>query len=117
MPGGRASSAIGASKHGKRIAVERSSGDYAAASDSASVKRPRALYMRVIASPRQRVTGNWSVTCVRGGGSGSRSGKLSGVSPEVRRMRLPMRRPDYCGIGVLGQLKDSGRIRVEVYRR
>src|SRR4051812_49048123 len=79
--------------YGRRIATETSSGDYAAAAVSANARRPHALYVKVTTRPPQGVSGNWSLTCSRGGGAGSKSGEFSGDAPLVRRMRFPMRRP------------------------
>jgi hypothetical protein len=102
---------------GKRIGRGSARGDYAVASAGATANDPSRLYMKVTARPRQRITASWSMTCGKGFGAGSKSGDFAGRTPEVRRMRMPMRNPDTCYIGSSAQLNDSGRIVIRLYKK
>lgn len=64
------------------IGTASASGDFAAAVATGSAKRPTALYLRILASPRQRVTGNYATVCTKNSGAGSKSGQFAGTAPE-----------------------------------
>ena len=102
---------------GKRIGKGSARGDYAAASVGGTAHNPNKIYMKVTARPRQRITASWSMTCAKGFGTGSKSGEFAGRTPEVRRLRMPMRNPDDCYLGASGQLDDSGRIVIRLYKK
>ena len=108
-----------ASSSGLRVfGRESASGDYAIAIATGGVKRPKQLFVRVLASPRQRVDGNWTMVCSKGLGAGSKTGRFRGRSPLTRAMRFPMRRPDDCSVSAAGALTSgSGRITVLLLKR
>jgi hypothetical protein len=107
-----AAALVPASVVAKTIGSESSSGDYATVVASGSVENPSTIRVRVTASPKQRITGNWTLVCSRGTGAGSKSGKFSGRTTIVRRMRLPMGNPDSCTASAGASLDRGGRIRV-----
>ncbi len=102
---------------GKRIARESARGDYAAVAASGTAHNPNKIYMKVTARPRQRITASWSMTCAKGFGTGSKSGDFAGRTPQVRRLRMPMRNPDDCYLGASAQLDDSGKIVIRLYKK
>lgn len=106
-----------AGKYGKRVGVAKASGGYAAAVASGTARRPRAITIVVRASPRQRINAEWSVTCSKGFGAGSKSGNFGGRATRAKRIRLPMRRPDVCYVGASAQLNQGGRLKVSIFKR
>src|SRR5436305_3234834 len=74
---------------GHRLTKKTASGQYAAVVAGANANHPRQLFMKVTAKPNQRVTVDYSVTCGRGFGAGSRSGHSHGITPVVRTIKHP----------------------------
>lgn len=93
------------------------SGDYAIAIASGNVDRPRAILVRVTATPRQTVGVNWTVVCSKGFGAGSKSGAFKARAPVTRPVKLPMRQPDNCTASAGGSLDGSGRVVVSLIGR
>jgi hypothetical protein len=106
-----------AGPYGTRIGVQSASGDFAVAVASGTAKKPRTIHVQVRTRPAQGFDANWSVTCSRGTGAGSKSGRFSGSGSRAKRIRLPMRRANTCYVGASAQLDDSGRIVVSIYSR
>jgi hypothetical protein len=104
---------IGATQAALRVIARKSaSGDFAVALASGRANKPTALYLRVLARPNQRVDANWTMVCSKGLGAGSKSGRFSAVTPETRRLRMPMTRPSSCIVSGGAQLRRSGRVTV-----
>lgn len=101
----------------KRIASKSASGDYAVVFASGTATKPVAVYVQVLAAPRQPVSVNWSVVCSKGTGAGSKSGDYTTSSSLRRKVRLPMGRPDSCTVAAGGQLDEGGRITVRLFKR
>ena len=96
------------------IETERAAGDFAAATVVGTVSNPGTIRVRVKTSPRQRVDVQWSMTCVRGSGAGSKSGSFKGRATITRKLRKPMGNPDDCSVAATAQLADSGRLTVQI---
>jgi hypothetical protein len=96
----------------KVIGTAKAAGDSATAIASGSVDNPRAITVTVLATPRQKVDGDWTVVCSKGFGAGSKSGQFSGMAPLTRKIKLPMSRPDHCDAAGLGSLSSGGKLRV-----
>jgi hypothetical protein len=96
------------------VGSARTSGDFATAIASATVNRPTGLSLRIIAKPRQRVDGTWTLVCSKGMGAGSKSGTVAGRSTLTRPMRFPMSRPDSYTAAGSGSLSGSGRLTVQI---
>jgi hypothetical protein len=106
-----------AGQYGKRIGVESARGDYAIATASGTAHKPRTIHVQVRTRPGQEFDANWSVTCSRGFGAGSKDGSFTGFGTRAKRIRLPMRRADTCYVAATGQLEDSGRIVISLHSR
>ena len=102
---------------GKKVAQSTARGDYAVASLGKNVSRPIALYARVVARPKQRVDGAYTVVCSKGFGAGSKSDSFRGRTPYVRRMRMPYARPRSCSVGMSAQLRRSGFLKLQLYAK
>ncbi len=95
----------------------RSSGEFAACSASGSVNHPIRIKVHVKASPNQRVSGDWAMTCTRGTSVGSTSGTVSGLTPRVKELRMPFANPDSCSVDATVGLDNGGSIFVYLTAR
>ena len=100
---------------GKKFAQEVANGEYAIAVAAGNVDRPHAIYLRVQSRPHQRASGAWTMTCSKGFGAGSKSGQLRGVTPFVRKLRMPYKRPSSCTASASAQLSSGGFVKVQLY--
>jgi hypothetical protein len=89
-------------------------GDYAAAVASGNISHPHVIKVIVRSRPHQRVSVNWSMTCSKGSGAGSKSGDFHARTRVKRRLRMPYRRPDDCSVAASAQLDRGGRLRVKL---
>jgi hypothetical protein len=111
------------SSTGWRIVTKATaSGDYASAlAHAVTVQHPKALAVRAYATPNQPVDVSWSLLCGKttngSYGNGSKDGKATLRSGQIRRMRFPMARPDHCIVNAMGSLDQGGRLRVQVLAR
>ncbi len=112
-----AGSALAVTTAYRTIGRASSSGDYAIALASAQAKRPSQLLVRVLASPNQRISVNWTMVCSKGFGAGTKSGQFAGTTPILRALRFPMARPDDCTVSSTAQLKAGGRVTVILLKR
>lgn len=99
------------------IGQQSASGDFAIAFASGTASRPSAIYVRVIATPRQTVSVNWNMICSRGTGAGSKEGSYNTSDTGLRRLRMPTAHPDSCTVAAGGSLARGGRIKVLIYKR
>jgi invasion protein IalB len=97
-----------ATAQGKTVASCWARGDYATCGAAATVNHPLRLYVHVAASPAQRVSGAWDVTCSKGYGAGTESGSFSGRTTLTRKLRMSYRRPDFCIVSADAQLSNGG---------
>ena len=93
------------------------SGGFAAAAASGTATRPRALYVRVVTRPRERVSVNWTMVCTTGFWSRSRSGAFTARGRATRNLRMPARRPASCTLSATGQLARGGRLHISLLAR
>ena len=100
-----------------RIGSCRSSGEFAACSASGSANHPIRIKVHVKASPNQRVSGDWAMTCTRGTSVGSTSGTVSGLTPRVKELRMPFANPDTCSVAATVGLDNGGSIHVYLTAR
>jgi hypothetical protein len=99
------------------IARTSLSGDFAVALLSAKAAEPAGLAVRVVATPRQRVSGSWTVVCSEGSTTRRASGRFAAITPATRVVRLPTRRPDSCIVGAVASTLEPGALRLQILRR
>jgi len=94
----------------------RANGDFAVCVASGGVSHHRRIYVHASAHPGQFVTVDWSMTCTKGMGAGSKSGSFTAWAGPVQylrhRLRKPYYRPDFCSVAAEVQLSSSGSIHV-----
>ena len=112
-----AAPAVARSSAWRTITTERASGSRVIVVAAASTSRPRGLALRVSSRPRQRVRGQWLVTCRRGRRSRSRRGTFSDRTPLRRTLAMGYARPAHCRISASAQLSSRGRVALTLLRR
>jgi hypothetical protein len=117
--GAAAIPAAQASTHSRPAAVRtigscRSHGDFATCvtGNPGSVNHPTSIHVHVSATPGAHVSGAWSMTCSKGLGAASKSGKFSGHTTLTRKLHFPMSHPDNCIVSADAQRDGSGGIHV-----
>jgi hypothetical protein len=101
------------SAEAKPIDTGSASGDYAIAQASGNVKKPGTIRVKVTASPRQKVSVNWTMVCSQpDGGAGSKDGKFTAKTPVTRTLKKPAKKVTDCTVSALAQLSDSGKIKI-----
>lgn len=68
------------------------------------VERRTPVYLRIRTRPAQRVLVEWSATCVEGSDAVTKRRKFTAMAPVLRRLTLPLRAADDCGLSVTAQL-------------
>jgi hypothetical protein len=86
----------------------RSSGEFAACSESGEATSPVSFLVHVTASPDQSVEVFWGDTCTLGTSVASASGQFTATTPIDRAIGHPFKHPDSCGVAVTAGLSDSG---------
>ncbi len=101
------------------VASKATTGGFALAKVSTTVRQPARLRVRVTATPRQAVLASYTVSCRKGRTTARRTRQyLPASSPTVRWVALPLKRPDRCTLTGQGQLSHGeGRIVVELLAR
>jgi hypothetical protein len=90
----------------------RSSGEFAACSESGEATGPVTIQVHVDASPNQSVEVIWADTCTLGTSVASASGQFTATTPIDRTIRHPFKHPDSCGVATTGGLSNSGSLHV-----
>lgn len=92
-----------------------SRGDFAICEPKAhTLDEPVSIRAGVWASPRQGITGNWTIVCSRGTSAASKSGSFKGRTTLHVYLKFPFAHPDSCTEAVVAGLNGSGRIHVWV---
>ena len=98
----------------RTVAVERGEGkDATVSAASPSLEKPKEIWLRVSAAPKQEVNGSWNVSC----GSGNVAMDTFTVTPpHVMKLEVPGKNPESCIAGSSAQLKDAGRVKLTILR-
>jgi hypothetical protein len=86
----------------------RSSGEFAACSESGEATSPVSFQVHVTASPDQSVQVFWADTCTQGTSVATASGQFTATTPIDRTVAHPFKHPDSCGVAMTAGLSDSG---------
>jgi hypothetical protein len=105
---------------GKLIAKASSSGLSVATSTDGRALQPRALLVRITATPNEPVQVSWDTSCARGGKGKSREGDYTATGRDLVRLKQGFKRPTDCLINVLAGYENAaqdGKIRIEIFAR
>lgn len=110
-----AATAQAPSVHTRQMGSCTASGDFAICEPPArTLNKPISITVHVSSRPDQGITGNWTMTCIKGFGAGSKSGTFHGRTPLKVNMKFPMRHSDSCTEAAIASLNRSGTIHVWV---
>jgi hypothetical protein len=115
MSAATASSTAAASTVTRNLGSCSSRGDFAICEPKAhTLDEPVSITAGVWASPRQGITGNWTMVCSRGTSAGGKSGTFKGRTTVHVTLKFPFAHADSCTVAVLAGLNGSGRIHLWV---
>jgi hypothetical protein len=98
--------------HAMVVDSESARGHRAYASAAGVIVTPASIALRVAATPRQRVSGSWTMVCSAGFAAASASGSFSGGTTLRLTLPIPLSVPDHCTVLAGAQLAHRGRVRV-----
>jgi hypothetical protein len=99
------------------IARKTTTGDFADATATGSVRRPALVRIRLAATPAQPVQVTWSLRCTKGKRAATRSGQFRATAPHERRVLFPLAKPDRCTATATAQLEQQGSLTVSLLAR
>jgi len=105
---------------GKLIAKASASGLPIATSTTGRALRPRALLVRIDASPSAPVQVSWDTNCARGAKGRVREDDYVSTGSDLVRIEQGFKRPTDCLIDVIAAYEDAalaGSIKIEVFAR
>jgi hypothetical protein len=97
----------------KTLAVKRSQGKNAAVNVGDIMHKPGAVYLRVSAAPKQKVTVNWTLAC---GVGATAQGDYDATPPDTRELELPKKNPRTCVASASSQIDGNGRLKLTILR-
>ena len=97
----------------KTIGLKRSEGPNATAAAGGIIDKPKLIYLRVSAAPKQKVKGSWNVSC---GGGNVDMDAFEATPPYLLKLRIPRKNADSCVAGASAQLSGEGRLKVAILR-
>lgn len=87
-------------------------GDFAIASADGSIDDPTNLRVKVTATPPQKASVTYTVTCTKGTGVGSEDDQFEATTPIKRTLKLPQADPDDCIVAANAQLDEGGKVNI-----
>ena len=79
----------------------------------AFTEKPKELWMRISAAPKQPVTGSWNISCT---GGKIDMDDFTVTPPHLEQLRLPAKNATSCVASASGQLSDKGRLKIAILR-
>ena len=105
---------------GKRIAKASDSGLPIALSTTGRALQPKALLVRITATPNAAVEVSWDTSCSKGAKGRVREGEYVATGTDLVRVKKGFKAPTDCLINVLAAYQDAsqaGKIEVEIFAR
>ncbi len=91
----------------------RAHGQFAICDASGNARNhPVTIVLHVRSVPDQSVSGAWDMTCAKGLGAGSSSGRYNSGTPINRILHKPYLHPDNCIVSADGQLAHGGSLHI-----
>ncbi len=97
----------------RTVATKRGEGKYATALPSANMRKPKEIWLRVSAAPKQEVTGTWNVSC---GAGNVAQDTFTVTPPHLQKLEIPGKNVRSCIAGASAQLSGEGRLKVAILR-
>lgn len=105
---------------GKRIAKATDSGLPITVSTTGRALQPKALLVRITATPNEPVQVSWDTSCARGAKGKVREGDYTVTGTDLIRLKKGFKLPTDCLVNVLAAYEDAGvegKIRIEIFAR
>ncbi|MDX6719026.1 MAG: hypothetical protein QOJ63_1280 [Solirubrobacteraceae bacterium] len=97
----------------RTFASDAATGPVVSVQADGRVMRPRELWLRVSAAPKQPVAVAWSLTC----GSGANGlDNYTVTPPDLRQLKVPKKNARVCAVSVSARLSGKGRLKVALLR-
>jgi hypothetical protein len=97
----------------RTFASDSATGPVVSVQADGRVSRPRELWLRVSAAPKQPVSVAWSFTC---GSAASGLGQYTVTPPDLRQLKVLKKSPRVCAGSVSARLSGKGRLKVALLR-
>lgn len=97
----------------RTVASKRAEGTRVTAAAGAVIKRPKEIWLRVSAAPKQEVDGSWNVSCA---GGGTTTETFAVTPPYLKKLPLPRKNARSCVGGVSARINGKGRLKVAILR-
>jgi hypothetical protein len=111
-------SVAAASREWRVFAKASGSDVFAVARATGTAAHPRALELRVDATPTQTARGPWRVTCTaRSKGARTTFGTAAGTTPFTRPLPIPLAGADSCVVSAKSQLGLGGTLRIYLLQK
>ncbi|HEV7805837.1 MAG TPA: hypothetical protein VGO80_08465 [Solirubrobacteraceae bacterium] len=97
----------------RTVSSKRSQGKNAVAATSGIIEQPQEIWLRVSAAPKQKVAGQWNVSC---GAGATDSDTFEVTPPHTMKLRIPGKKAKSCIAGASAQLAGTGRLKLSILR-
>jgi hypothetical protein len=112
-----ASSGAAAADAERVIGRKTTSGGFADAAVSGTIRNPVLVRVRAISTPAQFVQVTWKLRCAKGKSAATRQGQFRARTPVTRRPLFPMTAPDRCSLSATAQLEQQGTLTITLLGR
>jgi hypothetical protein len=112
-----ASSGAAAADAERVIGRKTTSGGFADAAVSGTIRHPVLVRVRAISTPAQFVQVTWKLRCAKGKSAATRQGQFRARTPVTRRPLFPMTAPDRCSLSATAQLEQQGTLTITLLGR
>jgi len=97
----------------RTVSLKRGEGQSAAAAAGGIIEKPKSIWLRVSAAPKQEVIGSWNVSC---GNGTTDMDSFTATPPYLLKLRIPRKNAETCVAGASAQLSGKGRLKVAILR-
>lgn len=114
--GGASAGATGGARSSpslRTFASDAATGTVVSVQADGLVKRPREIWLRVSAAPKQPVGVSWALSC---GSGASGLDNYTITPPDIRQLKVPKKKPKVCTVSVSAKLSGKGRLKVALLR-
>lgn len=99
------------------IGQGKANGSFTVAAASGTAIRPTAVQMKVTASPNIRTVAGYTIHCRKGSAKKKGAAKVSGRTPIVKAVTLPMAHPNVCVVVASATLPTQTKMTVTIRAR
>jgi hypothetical protein len=97
----------------RTFATDAATGPVVSVQADGLVRRPREIWLRVSAAPKQPVGVSWALSC---GAGASGLDNYTVTPPDIRQLKVPKKNAKICTVSVSARLSGKGRLKVALLR-